>query len=101
MVVKGILSVFLRAKDLFMQWANLRRLYTYFMTLNQRRLLSRHREFLFSEKAQQKCGAFKEKEVFCATSLIDVDENYSRCVVLTIEVWQYFHVTVVLHLHIF
>ncbi|XP_060605450.1 monoacylglycerol lipase ABHD2-like [Ruditapes philippinarum] len=66
------------AKDLFMQWANLRRLYTYFMTLNQRRLLSRHREFLFSEKAQQKCGAFKEKEVFCATSLIDVDENYSR-----------------------
>ncbi|XP_052786920.1 monoacylglycerol lipase ABHD2-like [Mya arenaria] len=65
------------AKNLFVQWSNLRRVYTYLMTLNMRRLLSRHKHLLFSKEAQKLFGCFKEDCVFNATSLYDIDENYS------------------------
>ncbi|WAR19524.1 ABHD2-like protein [Mya arenaria] len=58
------------AKNLFVQWSNLRRVYTYLMTLNMRRLLSRHKHLLFSKEAQKLFGCFKEDCVFNATSLI-------------------------------
>lgn len=64
------------AKVLFLEWSNLRRVYTYLMTLNLRRLISRHRDLLFSEEAQRKYGPAREKNVFSATSLLAVDENY-------------------------
>lgn len=64
------------AKVLFLEWSNLRRVYTYLMTLNQRRLLSRHKDLLFSKEAQEKYGTVCEKNVFSATSLLMLDENF-------------------------
>ncbi|KAL4238314.1 Monoacylglycerol lipase abhd2 [Mactra antiquata] len=65
------------AKDLFMQWENCRRVYTYFMTRKQKKILSRHRQLLFGEEAEQKCGKCNETNAFRATSLVAIDENYS------------------------
>lgn len=66
------------AKTLFMQLWNMRRVYIYLMTLNQRYLLSRHRHLLFSEEAQKICGAvFNVDKVFRATSMVEIDDNYS------------------------
>ena len=67
-----------RAKELFLQWAHLRRVYTFVMTLHQTGLLKRHHNILFGEDACQMYGKFDEEKVFAATSLDVIDDHYSR-----------------------
>ncbi|XP_052276208.1 monoacylglycerol lipase ABHD2-like isoform X2 [Dreissena polymorpha] len=80
-----------KCKEQLMQWGNCRRIYTYLMTLNIRRLLSRHRATLFSEEGSIKYGFKKEDKVFKATSLYDIDDNYTCCLAGCKSADEYYH----------
>ena len=67
-----------RAKKHLLEWAHLRRVYTYVMTFHQRKLLRDHYDVLFGKEATRLYGTFDEEKVFEATSLAVLDEHYSR-----------------------
>ena len=77
---KRIIVYICRAKILFHQWAHLRRLYCFGMTLHQRKLIRQHHNILFGEESERLYGKFDIDSIYTATSLFEIDELYSRLV---------------------
>ena len=53
------------------------RVYMYAMTVNLKRIHNRHRQLLFCDEVKQRIGNINEEAVFKATTLVDIDDNYS------------------------
>ncbi|KAK3094867.1 hypothetical protein FSP39_007267, partial [Pinctada imbricata] len=66
-----------RAVSLLLDWQHMRRGYVYAMTANQKSLLRNHYKTLFSEEAVKKYNLDVDK-ILQSTSLLDLDELYSR-----------------------
>ena len=62
-----------------MGWEHLRRVYIYIMTRHIAGLLSRNRDILFGEQAVKQYGqCFDDYQILAATSMVDIDELYTR-----------------------
>ena len=65
------------AKRLLKQWENMRRVYLYMMTANQRRLLKHHSDILMADNVLKRFN-FDLKKIFSATTLEELDVQFTR-----------------------
>jgi len=53
-------------------------MYIWAMTQHQQILLRAHRDMVFGHEAKEQFGEFDEEKIFAATTMIEIDELYSR-----------------------
>ena len=70
--------LYCRAQTDIMNWDRCQRIFVWAMTQHQKKLMQHHYNELFGLDCQEKYGKFDEEKIFGATSLITLDEYYSR-----------------------
>ncbi|OQV24511.1 Abhydrolase domain-containing protein 2 [Hypsibius exemplaris] len=68
----------IRSRPVLLQWAGLRRAYMFSMARNMKRILARNRDILFSPEVLTRHPEIDIKAVFGATTLLEIDEYYTR-----------------------
>ncbi|KAK2191668.1 hypothetical protein NP493_48g04004 [Ridgeia piscesae] len=66
------------AQPFLRTWEHLRPMYIWAMTQHQQILLRAHRDMVFGHEAKEQFGEFDEEKIFAATTMIEIDELYSR-----------------------
>ncbi|XP_013395951.1 monoacylglycerol lipase ABHD2 isoform X1 [Lingula anatina] len=67
-----------RCQPYMLSWEHLRRGYIFAMTLHQKKMLRTHADILFGSDSERLHGKFDTDRILAATSLVELDDLYSR-----------------------